>query len=70
MLKNLAPITLSLVTASSTFVCQSIKELIDFKKYSHLNQLLRVTSYVTWFKSLIVVGGKLSHVILPYHEMK
>ena len=49
MVKNITPITLSLVSMSSTFVCQSIKELIDSKKYGGLNRLLRVTSYVIRF---------------------
>ena len=49
MVKNITPITLSLVTNSSTFVCQSIKEVMDCKKYAGLNRLLRVTSYVIRF---------------------
>ena len=49
VVKNLPPITLSLFTTSSTFVVQSIKGLIDCKKFGGLNQLLCVTSYVFWF---------------------
>ena len=49
MVKNIPPITLSLVNTSSSFVYQSVKELIDYKNYSSLNRLLHVTSYVIFF---------------------
>ena len=49
MVKNIPPVTLSLVNSSSSFVCQSVKELIDYKNYSSLNRLLHVTSYVILF---------------------
>ena len=35
------PITLSLVNTSSSLVCRSVEEAIDYKNDSSLNQLLR-----------------------------
>ena len=49
MVKNIPPITYSMLATSSQFICQSIEELINCDDYSDLNHLLRVTSYVIRF---------------------
>ena len=69
MVKNLPPVTISLVTTSSTFVVQSTKGLIDCKKFGSLNQLLRVTSYVFRFIKKCRKQGNSCEYIISRTEM-
>ena len=61
------PITLSLVNTSSSLVCQSVKEAIDYKNYSSLNQLLCVTSYVILFIQMQKMRSKI-HKLSSYRS--
>ena len=69
MVKNLPPITLSLVTTNSTFVAQSMKGLIDHKKFGGLNRLLRMTFYVFWFIKKCKKQGNSCESIISYTKI-